>query len=62
MATQHIIKKAIGEGTRDLMRQKTVNEISVTEICEKVGISRRNFYRYFRINMRSCSGSTITIR
>lgn len=48
MATQHIIKKAIGEGTKDLMRQKTVNEISVTEICEKVGISRRNFYRYFQ--------------
>lgn len=48
MATQHIIKKAIGEGTRDLMRQKTVNEISVTEICEKVGISRRNFYWYFQ--------------
>lgn len=48
MAMQHIIKKAIGEGTKDLMRQKTVNEISVTEICEKVGISRRNFYRYFQ--------------
>lgn len=48
MAMQHIIKKAIGEGSKDLMRQKTVNEISVTEICEKVGISRRNFYRYFQ--------------
>ena len=48
MANPEIVKKAIAEGARELMRQQTVDEISVTEICEKVGLSRRNFYRYFQ--------------
>lgn len=47
MANLDIVKNAVAEGTRELMRSKTLDEITVTEICEKVSLSRRNFYRYF---------------
>ncbi len=48
MANLDIIKNAVAEGTKDLMRSKTIDSISVYEICEKTGLNRRNFYRYFR--------------
>lgn len=48
MANLDIIKNAVAEGTKELMRSKALDEITVTEICEKVSLSRRNFYRYFR--------------
>lgn len=40
-------ERAILESTKDLMRQKTIDKISVTDICDHAGVSRRNFYRYF---------------
>lgn len=48
MANLDIIKNAVAEGTKDLMREKTIDRISVSEICGKTGLNRRNFYRYFR--------------
>ena len=48
MANIDIVKNAVAEGTKDLMRSKTIDNISVNEICEKTGLKRRNFYRYFR--------------
>ena len=48
MANIDIVKNAVAEGTKDLMRSKTIDQISVHEICEKTGLNRRNFYRYFR--------------
>ena len=48
MANLDIVKNAVAEGTKDLMRSKTIDQISVNEICEKTGLNRRNFYRYFR--------------
>lgn len=30
-----------------MMQEKSYGEISVTELCQKVGIARKNFYRYF---------------
>ena len=48
MATGDIIKNAIAEGAKELIRENGIEEITVTQICDKVGINRRNFYRYFR--------------
>ena len=48
MATGDIIKNAIAEGAKELIRENGIEEITVTQICNKVGINRRNFYRYFR--------------
>ena len=47
MAANNTTERAIIESTKDLMRQMTIDKISVTDICEHAGISRRNFYRYF---------------
>lgn len=47
MAGNHSTETVIIESTKDLMRQMTIDKISVTDICEHAGISRRNFYRYF---------------
>ncbi len=48
MSASDIIKNAIASGTRELIRKKGVDDITVTEICESSGINRRTFYRYFR--------------
>ena len=47
MAANNSTETVIIESTKDLMRQMTIDKISVTDICEHAGISRRNFYRYF---------------
>ena len=47
MANVDIIKNAVAEGMKDLIRERTIDNISVTDICEKTGLNRRNFYRYF---------------
>lgn len=48
MGNLDIVKNAVADQVRDLMRSKTIDKISVTEICEKTGLNRRNFYRYFQ--------------
>lgn len=48
MAHSEIIKNVIAEQTKELIRQKSIESITVTEICEKTGMNRRTFYRYFR--------------
>lgn len=47
MAANNSTETVIVESTKDLMRKMTIDKISVTDICEHAGISRRNFYRYF---------------
>lgn len=47
LAANNTTETAIIESTKDLMRQMTIDKISVTDICDHAGISRRNFYRYF---------------
>ena len=48
VAHADIIKNVIAEQTKELIRQKPIDSITVTEICEKTGMNRRTFYRYFR--------------
>lgn len=38
----------IEEGLLDLMRHRRFEEITVTELCDTLSLSRRSFYRYFR--------------
>ncbi len=47
MANQDIIKKSIAESMKSLVREKQVEEISVSDICQLGNINRRTFYRYF---------------
>jgi len=38
----------IENGLLELMQEKTFDELSVTELCSYLSLSRRSFYRYFR--------------
>lgn len=40
-------KVLLAESIRELMRTKKFARITVDEICDKAGISRRNFYNHF---------------
>lgn len=42
-----VIKKALSRTLKELMLEKPFEKISTEEICERTGISKRNFYRYF---------------
>ena len=40
-------KKMIRESLYELMKEKPLNKISVTEICEKADVNRSTFYAYY---------------
>ncbi len=40
-------KKIIRESLYELMKEKPINKISVTEICEKADVNRSTFYAYY---------------
>lgn len=40
-------KKIIRESLYELMREKPINKITVTEICEKADVNRSTFYAYY---------------
>lgn len=48
MANTTIMKEAIGAKTKDLLRSQTIEKITVNQICEELGITRKTFYRYFK--------------
>lgn len=48
MSNKDVITRAIAETTKQLMRQKPVEKITVSEICSESGVNPRTFYRYFR--------------
>lgn len=47
MSQVGIVKDAIAESFKELMRRMPFEKISIVDICEQSGISRRSFYRYF---------------
>lgn len=47
MANQDIIKSSIAEAMKSLVREKSIENISVIDICERGNVNRRTFYRYF---------------
>lgn len=47
LANSEFTKNLIAGSTKELIRETTIDKITVVKICEKAGISRRNFYRYF---------------
>lgn len=40
-------KRIIRESLYELMKEKTINKITVTEICEKADVNRSTFYAYY---------------
>ena len=47
MADKEKTKIALAESLKENMRQVPFAKISINDICEGAGISRRNFYRHF---------------
>lgn len=47
MAKAQYTQKAILHSFRELLKEKSFCAISIEDICEKAGASRRTFYRYF---------------
>lgn len=43
-----LTKNYIFEALYELLSRRTINEINVSEICEKAGVSRMSFYRNFK--------------
>lgn len=44
----NLSEKALSESLKELMRHVNFSRITIDDICEKAGVSRRNFYRHFR--------------
>lgn len=42
-----VTMKALARTLKELMLEKPFSKITVEELCETTGISKRNFYRYF---------------
>ena len=47
MAQADIYRRTLAGSMKELLRQETIERITVEEVCEKSEISRRSFYRYF---------------
>lgn len=47
MANQDVVKHSIAEAMKNLVREKSVENISISDICEGSQVNRRTFYRYF---------------
>lgn len=47
MAQADIYRRTLAGSMKELLRQETIEKITVEEVCERSEISRRSFYRYF---------------
>jgi AcrR family transcriptional regulator len=48
MSKRNITQQAIVQTFKGMVEEKSFNKITVTDLCEKTGISRRCFYDYFK--------------
>ena len=48
MADSNITKRALGAAVKELLYEKTLDKISVGDICEKCDMNRKSFYYHFR--------------
>lgn len=42
-----LTKKALSNALKELLKEKPVNKITISELCEKTGIRRQSFYYHF---------------
>ncbi len=48
MGTQEGTKLLFGNAMKELMLEKPFEKITISDLCERSGVSRRSFYRYFK--------------
>ncbi len=44
-----VTKRMLKEGLMRLLEQKSLDKISITELCREAGINRTTFYRYYEL-------------
>ncbi len=44
-----VTKRMLKEGLMRLLTEKTLDKITITELCQKAGINRTTFYRYYEV-------------
>ncbi len=44
-----VTKRMLKEGLMRLLAEKTLDKITITELCEEAGINRTTFYRYYEL-------------
>lgn len=47
MASSELTKRALADSLKKFLRLGGIEKITVEDICEDSGVSRRSFYRYF---------------
>ncbi len=60
--SNQLVKESIGNALMMLMKQKTLSEITVTEIITKAGVARASYYRNFKNKediIHSCIASAL---
>lgn len=45
---QEVVRKSLVKCMRSLMRRRAFTSITIEDICDLAGISRRSFYRYYK--------------
>ena len=55
-------KKAIAEAFMSLLREKSLEEITVNELCEKAGVRRTTFYKHFNDKFDYIASFTRSLR
>lgn len=48
MPDSNVTKKALADAMKQLMKEKTFEKISVTDICERCSMNRKSFYYHFK--------------
>ena len=48
MADSSITKQSLASALKELMEEKNFSKISISDICERCGMSRKNFYYHFK--------------
>lgn len=48
MADSNITKKALANALKELMKTKSFEKISISDICEKCDMNRKSFYYHFK--------------
>ncbi len=52
-----LTERALSESLKELLRERNFDDVTVTDICERAGVSRRSFYRHFldKYDLMNCT-------
>ena len=48
MAFENLVKRALADSAKQIFRVKAFSKVSIADICDNAGVSRRSFYTHFK--------------